>query len=986
MLRYGIISCPEEYHLANQRAHEQKCQRHCGLKETFEPRGSQPRHKHVPLAESSRQMGLTRGEFSRSIDSKLIKAERHHFPIAAKLQSAFTGITPARNPQAQICLHKYSNLGGGVKMSRYDVDSGMSVFRDLSVLKHTLVYVATPERNSCLTKSVHIKVPVDFEGERELVPIHKVPHILFGRVGRYPLYIFFPWLYLGSEEPAKLTDDQYSLLYEEVTEPALARLGADIRHHIPVSFSAALASSKAPGAEAAARSTARGSGFQIQISSENIPLFWRSMKSNLERHPGLLECFRDPFFLYDCMNHKLEYREVTSLNHCLNNFWNDYTKRVTRSQGLFEEEEDQDKREYVDVAAEFLPFGHSDNSCDVLLAQRCCQYNTLKLLFGEDFSALTYEPTPEAHPTARMYNPPGTTTTEYNLFGLRDAVDITCEPKLSSKAFSYGLAYLQSYSVTEELFSNTGVRPFSNESFKHLPYSHPEWKAYAANTKLPFSRQHIFAAFDAAVHRVYTALNPTTPVSFGHRIELRVNPRLADLLQIAEASYCAEVYLANGEQPTTKTASGHHDQQLEDCVLSIFDLGDGAQLGRILTEPDPRGMFFIPYREFRSFLQGNINKHILALDSILAYYDCISESESGQTPQAASSLFGFLLLSLQNFISGLHPRIQWVLKNPLRGDIAEQAGTARPGLGLGDTTTKRGFMFWQDIVDWEEFKLRDDVLDRVSDPGFHSLATFRVAKTMRVDRTFLDGWGRLCNSANLTSRQSRFLMEAGVNFLLRTYRQQAVLKLYPNALKVEKTRRHYELDTLKFTLQDLRKANEEFAYIGVDITSGNRAALLEPLAFFNWLWTDRESSMKRAHTESLPFREHFKKASSAMASSPSPLLTRERFERLLFHRFYQQHSCVPYPNPNGTFLATVKRTRKRCVCCWEYTGTYNGFDIDCPVQPRIVKSIKDKNSVVSPDPMLPPKYIAELSTAKDVEEGLRSPEVLGRVGLVENGT
>jgi hypothetical protein len=47
-------------------------------------------------------------------------------------------------------------------------------------------------------------------------------------------------------------------------------------------------------------------------------------------------------------------------------------------------------------------------------------------------------------------------------------------------------------------------------------------------------------------------------------------------------------------------------------------------------------------------------------------------------------------------------------------------------------------------------------------------------------------------------------------------------------------------------------------------------------------------------------------------------------------------------------------------------------------------SIRDKCAVTSPDPTYPPKYIARLLIAKDVEEGLRSPEVLRLVGDVGN--
>jgi hypothetical protein len=75
-----------------------------------------------------------------------------------------------------------------------------------------------------------------------------------------------------------------------------------------------------------------------------------------------------------------------------------------------------------------------------------------------------------------------------------------------------------------------------------------------------------------------------------------------------------------------------------------------------------------------------------------------STPRSLRIPEAASSLFALVLLSLRHFISCLSPQIRWMVNNPLREDAVVQEGRIKSGMSLRETTRSRGFMFWMDIA------------------------------------------------------------------------------------------------------------------------------------------------------------------------------------------------------------------------------------------------------------------------------------------------
>lgn len=1028
VLRQGIIPCPPERHLANHQAHMDQCPDHGTLEDTYRPRGMGVR---ATKADNSDGFGLSRGKLGGPIDSGLRGKDREWFPSGSRLKSEFTGLTPERGPESQICLHHPQYQGTRIKPARFDVDSAMSVFTHLGELRHALKYCPTPQRTTMLGKSLHIEVAIETEkdgrSKRRGVPIHRIPHILFGRVQGHPLFIFFPRMYKGAAELAKLTNDQYRRLYDNVILPSIKKVfGEDVTQHLPPTFEIALSHALAKDAEGSGSSAARGKPLDYDLAAPLLGRFWDAVSSTLaapwDEGDRLWE-FGEPFFLYDCANHKLQFRSEGSVNECLDKFWKDHGGRIKR----FSADETAPRaltQQYIDLAAEFLPKEREGHDGSVLLPRRCCQYNTINFLFAEKPKEALWETNPdlvdvlmdEASDAGlpdgsegpqlrpkRPFCPKGAVNGEWNLFTLRDTASVTCEPKPGSWLSAIGLQYFQSYSVTKEIFSAVDVLPFSYKRLPHLAYGATQWSTEALNGGFEKSRDKQRKALSASIQRVNRILlpsngyeSPLVDSNIGHRLEFRITPEFSDSIRLEEASYCAAVTVANGETPGLGTVPlGLHDRdhnsQISRAVCRIFDFRQRTQVLRNYTPPNANAFFFIPQTEFRNFLCGNVSKHLSAIDSILAFFDP-SDVGQGYIPSMVITLFGHLLLSLRHFLSFLPHKERWVLHNST-ARAASRDGRTRSGLGLGKSMEIRGFAFWPELVDWKKFEFKTCVVGEISDADGQPLNELPPTPIEFDDNT-AERIFALYEEDGLTDVQAQFVHEVVVDFVLHAYRRTVITKLCLNFRRAPGTMDMWRRISLEFTLQGLHMAILDNARQETNVVIGNRSGnLLKPEPFFTWLFTDKEllTSAKRSNIVNLDFRNFLNQARIRIRQvkrrcESSPLAV-EDLERILFYRFFQQHSATVWPDTSTGSLASTNKKGERQLCAWRYpTGSKhvpNSID-------EGAKSIRFhstgfephvKDTKVSGLLLSRPVIVSDLDTIEQIENRFRTVIAVPRGGF-----
>ncbi len=434
-------------------------------------------------------------------------------PAPARVPSVFStpGRTPAATPAAppaasrsRICLHTDSHDDAKLFPPTFDVDSSLSIFTDLALFRGSLCLSPGAQPTKNLSKSLHVTVPIETDEGTLDVPIHTVPHTVFGTYKDHPLYIFFPRAYRkpevveGSKRKSKvsvhLSNEQHKLFFDRVLSPAILALGCDTAQHHPTSFEHLNRAAQAYRAEAHGDSSSRGGTCSTAFNPQSLAKLWMSIRGTLgtasmrhRRTPELYQ-FGTPFFFYDCKNTKVQFRSYDSVDACVTQF----THELQACLPALVADPDQlpaGCSQYVDLGAEFLPQPATDPASHVpmdrhglydppateytVLARRCCQTNALHFIAGHVDYALGLGPPADVSGPAP---PLRGSVAEYPLHFLQDCIAITWEPKRRLRPRNAspdtiredGLVYVQIYHSSKELLDANGTYPFQHNSLPHL--------------------------------------------------------------------------------------------------------------------------------------------------------------------------------------------------------------------------------------------------------------------------------------------------------------------------------------------------------------------------------------------------------------------------------------------------------------------------------------------------------------------------------------
>lgn len=108
-------------------------------------------------------------------------------------------IDAQESDRLHVCLHASEiNDPRQIPKAEFDIDSIMGFPTSLAFAKKGVKMNPAPHMIYNLASDVHLTLPVDVNGKPRRVPLHKIPHYLFGRVVGFDdlsLYVFFPRLF-----------------------------------------------------------------------------------------------------------------------------------------------------------------------------------------------------------------------------------------------------------------------------------------------------------------------------------------------------------------------------------------------------------------------------------------------------------------------------------------------------------------------------------------------------------------------------------------------------------------------------------------------------------------------------------------------------------------------------------------------------------------------------------------------------------------------
>lgn len=867
--------------------------------------------KEYPASQAECSEGLGLYRETSDIPPVWAAKQRQEFPSHGRLSRLFSG---SLHDGEEICLHRDAPSRPPLQYSVKDIDSSIAIFSDLNRFQKPISLTIIPQPASLLKKSIHLSYPVEVNGEVKSVPIHKIPHMQFATAGTrsHAIYAFFPAMYSPDPKASVyLSDKAYQAFYEDIIHPGLlqlplrARSGhlgngwAETSQHLPATFEAALAISRAAAERSGNEGGTRGRPINITFTPSSDPQVWDEMFLRLRdptaQEPGEYDrrSFCNLFFLYDSKGTKLETQRQRALGPCIQDFRAEQAAYFPENAAV-----SSDDRQYIDIAATVyaLNDGHYPLG-STLLAKRCCVYNTVRtILEGEDEPTEGIGLRDTGPAAARPPQPPRTVVTEYPINLLRDTVTLTAEPTATHPHAADGLVYIQTYSPVKELFDARGIFPFSHPGILNLGYSNVDCSTIHSLQRTASDRAKAKASDCRSRKRVRIATDSDGGGSgwFGWRTELRVSLALANIIQEEDSSwddFLAELYRGTQRRATSRAVT------LVPVALTPVPVNDITIASRA---------FYVHRTEnYRHFLRGNIHKHLIAIDTIRALY-----SGSQVAPMAGAALHAVLVLSLRHFISHLPYKEAWILNNDIR---VPDSLTRQPGLGLAATRRKSGFAFFNpDIIDWRDLKLAGGYEDRITVPGFQRVVRFRTVLAYQDVRSFIDQLLEAVNS-NTSEAACEFIMEKCVHLILQDFRDISLRKLlgedgarrvcdYPQA-----SGQHFSFEGLGHLAGKVDR--------NVSRVTGNKSFFKRAGLFFTWLWTDDPISYKRNNIQNLSFRTLAKVAYETLGQAGSRYATPTRFQRILGYRFFEQHNAVPYPDSNGS-LVQVSRSKTRVLLCF----------------------------------------------------------------------
>jgi hypothetical protein len=811
----------------------------------------------------------------------------------------------------QICLHQDAPSRPELQVSLKDVDSSIALFFNLNRITEPISLAIVPQPASLLTKSLHLTHIVQVDGKPSAVPIHRIPHMLFAVSGTrsHPIYVFFPAMYSPAKKATvHITNKAYEAFYNNIIRPGLLTINdrarsttlgdnrfAETSQHLPATFEAALATSRATAEQSSKEGGTRGRPINITFTPSSDPQIWEEMAFCVDNPPASepdgfnFQSFRGLFFLYDSKGTKVETQRQRSLASCLRSFRTDQAAYLPEVQA----DDHPDDRQYLDIAASTYALDDGNyGRGSTLLAKRCCAMNTIRTILEGDGE----DPADPPLPASGRTDPRRVKVTEYPVNLLRDTVSLTAEPTRTHRHVDHGLVYIQTYSPVKELFDAKGIYPFSHPGIINLGYSEEDDRSIHSVQKTTSDRLRAKDADRRSRHRVRVATesNGEDGGWFGWRTEVRVSLALAHVLQEEDARW--ETFLGEVFQGTQRRARS--------TATALVPAPPGPVRINDITLPS-KAFYVHKTANYRAFLRGNIQKHLVAIDTIRALYG------RGQAPSmACAALHALLVLCLRHFIAPLPHKEAWVLTN----DLGDPGSDRQPGLGMKATRSKWAFAFLpSDIIDWRALKLKPGFEDKITVPGFRRCVRFRHAQAYQDSRAFLDQLLEIV-TPQTPATVCEFVMEKCVHLILQEYRDEALRKLIgePNARRLHASP---QASGKLFSFQGLSSVTEK---VGMEVSrvSGNKASFKNARTFFAWLWTDDPATLTQEKINKFAFRAFAKVVWRALENAGSKYATPDRFLTILGYRFFEQHTAVPYPKSCGALVQPHKITKAMVLFCF----------------------------------------------------------------------
>lgn len=842
LLLHGIKGCTAEEHINNHHKHIRELGNdHHSLDEIYPDEG-------FPSV-------LHSSDFLTPADLQ----EPQNYVAPVTWRAIFCGVSERsyRGRPLQVCLHREESQASEPEIA-YDIDSFLGFANSLAFAKHGIMYQPAPQVRQNMTNNVHLQTDLfqlgtndnsqpSLLGERAM--LRDVPHFHLGRlegITDVTIHVLFPHLPFRGRKFIALSRTHYEDWFSRIFHPAVYKhTQAHYSQHIPPSFRAAIANSRARQVEARLTETAsyqaqQALGYYLQPAQ--LGLIWDEVLSTIGADPALAP-YRDPQLFFSAKGTKLAFKSnpaQPSLVDTLDRF-------ELRLADIIDMDLVDADRFFVDLGKETCPptsvltrhmsVGPTEEP-QTYLWRRCCQ---------ERHAQLIYDGHPPAKGSAGQYYYP------QNM--LADSGSLTSEPTRKSLLYRGGVRYFQLYNSVKEVWDAAKTMPFNNDALEEMTLD-PDIRQAARGVTRGHAREaHVVeASYRASKHRARIALKDSQRKSFGLREEYRVSWRL----------FC------NIQAALRRSAADGHTMPapLVDC---------------------PSYAWAVRTEVFLRFLHRSVNKFAAGFELIRA------RSGGRAITWEQTKMMAVFLRSLRYVLGGVgiqqESALWWSRREfPPADDRPHDGSRVFYGLGFQNTLGRYGYCWFEPRFDWAALQFHTDVTNRTLF-GNSTLKRryLRHGSQLRHFFTLTQQADRAVEWLQAHRRHERIrarLIAWLTHICLRQFRIDLLEKIKSEIKEDQRTDALQGLEP--FSYETLSKILTDSVYL----TKGHKTFDKNATNMFSHLFAyrGRGVNFNRQHWQDLPFRKLYARVDQMLVEPDD----REEFRWCIERRLFQYYWIMPH--------------------------------------------------------------------------------------------
>jgi hypothetical protein len=863
----------------------------------------------------------------------------------------------------------------------FDIDSAGGHATSLAVARQGIHWNPVPAPVvSNLKSSLHLTpLPisyVDREGKtrRRRCPIHKIPHMQFGRLVGFEdvaLYVIFPRLYQPQRKTSQLDNAELATWTERVILPALHQCyPASAIQHFPANAKHMQLNATARGIEG--KVTERGPRVQLlqyHLAPAPLAQLWDAIRNNIASESIVM--FEGIRLFLTVKNLKLRTKADT---------WQEMRQKFS---DCWDAAIDSDFLcdQFVDIGKETCPRWsyplhrrHDDRKPLTLSWKRCCleQYSSwiedVCQSLGPDGAAKAcgkrqLRRRNIAPVRGRSTRGSGgrtiTVTTTTTTTGGDSDSDGSNEPPtmqgqlLREQAGSPGGGggsgstsdsdYSESEvdndpsSPTHHAHDVSGAKSSCRKEFYPLALLRDSG-ALTLETKNTSSLRRcglLYSQFYNSCKEAFAAGNQY-PFSNEHLDTLALDPRLVQSWQHVGKAVCHQpkallrgylhtkarchVALQACEQRSFGIREEHR------VTKDLFESIDAAMAGQDHPDPGPEGMAYFRHRTatLLGWYRWNLNKFCSGFE--LVYSLGQPEVVHWEHSRVMMMFLRCLLYIIGG--GGRHPSQSnglWV--DRVVRERREGSAHTIEGMGMDVMLQRHGYAWLMDKVDWESMVFRPEHRSTLlfNTPTLQSRYWRNYRELCRLKGDFIfaqDVCGRLQEVPSQGS-ECQMLLQLLIDLCLQSFRKDvfSYLHQHPGAVRIIPQHKDLALSgRIPLTWPSLQRTLE-IPSQGLCIVWGNNMRVRHIEVLFMWLWdwnhhisgddADNVATLERKHWEHKSYRMLYRQCFSQIQKICSPRQA-QTWRETLKGQFIRSHWILPYPSQNTFFSRKDKQLQWWC--------------------------------------------------------------------------